>query len=609
MVLSPDPQSGKASLMMIEGGLTLIAAAVAFGWPLLGSVFFSRIERGFGQLARRRGLAVAVVGLTALLLRLAILPVCPVPRPFAPNDFSNLLAADTFASGRLTNPTPAMWAHFESIHITMKPTYMSMYFPGQGLVLAAARVLTGHPWYGLLLMSALMCAAICWMLQAWLPPTWALLGGMLAVLRIGLFSYWINTYTGAGSIAALGGALVLGALPRFLRAARLRYTVLMALGSILLASTRPYEGLLLCLPVAAVLGHWLFFRKKRPAAAVLLRLSAAPLALMVAAGAWMGYYNYRAFGSPLTLPYTVNRATYAMAPYFVWQSPRPEPVYRHEVMRRFYHDDEFADFEKIHTQHGFFHQTLFKAVGGILFFAGVALLPPLLMLRRVLMDRRTRFLVQCMAVMMVGMVIQIFLIPHYLAPFTVAFYALGLQAMRHLRLARMDGRSVGLGLVRLLVTLVIVLAGVRLLVGPLHLSNPEWPASKWTCNWYGPLDFGTERVRIEAGLEQLPGKQLVMVRYSPEHHLLDEWVYNASNIDSSKVIWAREMDAADNLELIRFYKSRHVWLVQPDAQPPEVSPYPMAEQGTMASTGTQLPIASMKKQISQEIQLRRALDK
>jgi hypothetical protein len=101
----------------------------------------------------------------------------------------------------------------------------------------------------------------------------------------------------------------------------------------------------------------------------------------------------------------------------------------------------------------------------------------------------------------------------------------------------------------------------------------------------------------------------VIVRYSPGHNLLDEWVYNAPNIDGSKVIWAREMDAADNLELIRFYQGRHVWLVQPDAQPPEVSAYPMPEQVAAVSTGTELPISSMKKQISQEIQLRRALDK
>ena len=57
----------------------------------------------------------------------------------------------------------------------MKPTYMSMYFPAQGLVLAAGKVLTGHPWFGILVVTALMCLAICWMLQAWLPPTWALL--------------------------------------------------------------------------------------------------------------------------------------------------------------------------------------------------------------------------------------------------------------------------------------------------------------------------------------------------------------------------------------------------------------------------------------------------
>ncbi len=148
MTVSPDPQTGKASLLMIEGGLTLLVTAVAFGWPMIGTRFFSRVENAFARLARKQGLAVFVVGLTALLLRLAILPVCPIPLPFVPDDFSFLLAADTFAHGRLTNPTPAMWTHFESIHINMRPTYMSMYFPTQGLVLAAGKVLTGHAWFG-----------------------------------------------------------------------------------------------------------------------------------------------------------------------------------------------------------------------------------------------------------------------------------------------------------------------------------------------------------------------------------------------------------------------------------------------------------------------------
>ncbi|MGA2652461.1 MAG: hypothetical protein ABSF28_18140, partial [Terracidiphilus sp.] len=226
--------------MLIEGGLTTIAIAMAFAWPRLGAGWFSGIERTLGRLARKQSLAVAAVGLATLLLRLLILPIIPIPLPFVPDDFSFLLAADTFAHGRLANPTPAMWTHFESFHITMQPTYMTMYFPGQGLLLAAGKVLFGNPWFAVLLCSALMCAAICWMLQAWLPPGWALLGGILAMLRLGLFSYWVNSYTGGALITALGGALVLGALPRLMKTARARYGLLLAAGIALLGLTRPY---------------------------------------------------------------------------------------------------------------------------------------------------------------------------------------------------------------------------------------------------------------------------------------------------------------------------------------------------------------------------------
>lgn len=582
LLASPPPGNGPV-LLVVEIGLAAVAVAVALGWPRLGAGLFPRIEHVWGRLARRQTLSVATVGLSTLLLRLALLPLLPIPKPFAPDDFSFLFAADTFEHGRLTNPAPAMWVHFETIHITMMPTNMSMYFPGQGLVMAAGKVLLGHPWYGVLCTSALMCAAICWMLQAWLPPTWALLGGMLAVVRLGLFSYWVNTYTGAGCTSALGGALVLGALPRFMKRARLRDGMLMAVGMAILALTRPYEGLLLCLPVVVVLGRWLVRGKNRPSATVLFRGVAAPLVLVVAAGTWMGYYDYRAFGNPATLPYTVDRAAYAVAPYYIWQTRRPAPAYRHESLRRFYCEFESLKLAKPQTASSLVSDMFLKLELGIMFFAGPALLAPMIMFRRVFLDRRVRFLVLCVLVLMAGLAVEFFTIAHYMAPFTAAFYAIGLQATRHLRVWRPEGRPVGLTLVRLTLAICFLLAGVRVFAEPLGISPPEWPASGWLWEWYGPGHFGEERAQIEDRLNQLQGNQLVIVRYSPQHYGFDEWVYNSADIEHAKVIWAREMDGASNSELIRYYPDRKVWLVEPDTLPAKLSPYLMPARVTAAA--------------------------
>jgi hypothetical protein len=578
-MLLPSANQPNTSLLILECGLTGIAIASAFAWPKLGSGLFARIERAFARLAAKQGWAVAATGLSVIVLRLAILPLYPIPLPFVPDDFSFLLASDTFAHGRLTNPTPAMWTHFESIHITMQPTYQSMYFPGEGLLLAAGKVIFGIPWIGQLLASALMCAALCWMLQAWLPRNWALLGGMIAVMRLGVFSYWTNTYHSAGALGAIGGALILGSLPRLKRTAQLRYGLLMGIGAATLVLTRPYEGILLCLPVSIALIHWMWKGKNRPSALALARLAVAPLAIGVAAVAWMGYYDYRAFGNPLTPPYTVDRNTYAIAPYYVWQQPRPEPAYRHAAIRSFYEKEkgEMGFYTQIHSWKGFVPRTLEKVAFTFLFYAGFTLMIPMIMVRRVFLDRRVRFLIVCVAVLAAGMVIEIFLLAHYVAPFTAAFYAIGLEAMRHLRVWKPEGKPSGLAMVRFAVTVCVLMAGVRLFAQPLHFAPPEWPPSYWNFTWYGPEHFGVEREQIETRLEQLQGPQLVIVRYSPDHNPLDEWVYNRANIDGSKVVWAREMDAQDNLALIRYYGGRKVWLVEPDAMPARIEAYPTPE--------------------------------
>jgi hypothetical protein len=243
-------------------------------------------------------------------------------------------------------------------------------------------------------------------------------------------------------------------------------------------------------------------------------------------------------------------------------------------MRKFYNQNELNDFQKIHSISGFVPQTLLKAVRAILFYAGIVLLIPLIMLRRVFLDRRIRFLVVCVLVLIAGQLIEIYLVPHYIAPFTAAFYAIGLQAMRHLRFCTPGDQPVGMTLVRMTVTLCVVLAGVRLFAEPLRLDLPLGPVG-WTFEWYGHrFQSGAERARIAADLAKESDKALAIVRYSPEHNSLDEWVYNTADIDSSKVVWAREMDRTENLELMHYYKDRTVWLVQPDTKPASVSRYP-----------------------------------
>ncbi len=216
------------------------------------------------RFSRRRVLCWTLLAFAMIVGRVALLPLLPVPEPSIHDEFSNLLAGDTFAHGRLANPVPAHPEFFESPHILMQPSYASIYPPGQGLMLAVGQKLTGNPFWGVVLTGALMVFLFCWMSDAWLPPQWALIAGGLSVILFFVANYWFDGYWG-GSLAACGGALVLGGFGRVLRGRYKEASVTLALGAVVLFCTRPYEGFLLCAGVllALAIRWWGMARQNR----------------------------------------------------------------------------------------------------------------------------------------------------------------------------------------------------------------------------------------------------------------------------------------------------------------------------------------------------------
>jgi len=565
-------------LLLLETALTVAAILVSLRAPRLGSHWLERIEEWFRRIGRKRALSVLIVAAAAMGARAVVLPVFPVPVPQVDDEFSHLLLADTLLHGRLTNPTPSLWKHFETLEVNMLPTYASVYPPVQGIFLAAGRLLAGHPFVGVMLSVAVMCGVICWMLQGWLSAEWAFLGGLLAVMRFAVFSYWADGYMG-GAPSAIGGALALGALPRLKRDLRTRDGVILAIGLSVLANSRPYEGSVLSLLIALSLVYW-FSRRSGAALGAVGRGLVVPLFLVaILTGLAMGYYFWRLTGSPLRTPYQVNWETYGMMPKFVWQPLRVQQAMalRHDALKDFYYVWEYDAYANIHTITGLVGAWVVRAVEDWAFYLGPILTLPLIAVlatapygfRWKQLDPNTRFLILAAVIIGMAIALEVFSYPHYAAPITCVLIALVLLAMRSLRSHVHHNRPFGLALTRAIPVISIFMLALRAVALPLHIPM----RTNILCTVYDAPRENIPSYQAEMGLEGMPGKHLIIVHYPTGSQAWMGWVHNGADIDHSKVVRAWDMGKEKNRELVEYFKSRQVWYVNSGDKVPVLRPY------------------------------------
>lgn len=515
-------------------------------------------------LAGRPGWTCAAVFLLTLGIRAALLPWLHVPKPAIHDEFSYLLAADTYASGRLANPPHPFWEHFETFHVLTQPTYASKYPPLQGLVLAFGQKLFGQPWIGVLLSTALMCAAICWMLQGWITPGAALLGALLVMLRLAILGYWMNSYWG-GAVPAIGGALVFGALARIALGGQVAHGVTLGVGLAVLMTSRPYDGLVLGLISVAVL-VWSLGKKRLSARACFRAALPAVAILAIAAGA-MAYNNYRVTGSAVTLPYQVHERQYSMTSVFAWPEIRPEPVYHHAVMRKYWAEWQVDATKAVKSDLANAFLSRLSVLYDFFFGLWPLLIPPLIW-PYALKTSEERLAALLLAVSLVAVVGPFSgILPHYAASITGLIYLRFLQTLTRLGAWRPSGRPLGFAIATFLVTLLVY----------------QFCADTYKLFRFGEYVAPLARARDEIvhKLERQPGRHLVLVRYSPHHDVHQEWVYNGAAIDAAPIVWAREMGLEQDRPFIEYFQDRQVWLLEPDQAPPRLVPYTSA----IAATG------------------------
>jgi hypothetical protein len=585
-----------------------------------------------GQLRWSRGAAIGFCVVLGTLLPAAFGLLAGIPEPIFHDERSYILGADTFASGRLTNPSPALPEFFEAPHVLVVPTYQSKYPPGQAAALALGTVIFGHPIWGVWIGCGLFAGSLCWMLQAWVPRRWALVITVMSAATLGTTTYWAQSYWG-GMVAAAGAALAFGGIRRTLRSPRMWSSVIASIGVVVLATTRPFEGVLSLIPSGALLVRWLLLNRALTLRQKLTRFILPAGAVLAIGLACLAGYNQVVTGNPWRAPYQAHLDQYFHQGVFIFsplREPERKPVERIAAIYQHYAVPPAHGLELVGKVAAHFVTRLPGSIGsafgsllapsnGRPYYAGVmlwmALLVPILgrspgrtffpilvagivaesiawlylpayplslapfigtaiwvTFERFKSSRWAGFFAATVATVAFGQTLVPWWLPHYVAPVVpIVMAAVAISVHRTAVRSRVPAERLGLALI---VLLVAHLLAASLLHRSVRAEQPESIQN----------GFGA-RTSVLRDLGHKGGTHLVFVRYDSDYPIHREWVYNPADLTAAPVIFAHDLGQDRNPALMALYPARSVWVLCVSLRRTRLDPYPSSLQSEEGNVG------------------------
>jgi hypothetical protein len=525
----------------------------------------------FSRSKKHQRILVLAFGLLGFLAPLMYGYQFGFPVPHVHDELSYVFAADTFAHGRLTNPTPAEWENFEAPHILVRPSYTSKYPPMQGFFLMIGQLLFGRPVFGLWLSCGFFAAALYWMLAAWTRPKWAIIGTLLMISLIGVHHYWAQSFWG-GMVAAGGAALFFGAFRRLFKNLSTGLTVLMTLGGIILINSRPFEGAVTMLPALFVLLVWVLRDKSHP---VMLKFSRIILPGLLLTGltlSWMAYYNYRLTGSPLRFAYTEHQSQYFSTPLFIFQKPTESALQGSPRLQKLYRilnsSSLIKDLDEFKLPRNVYLYPVY-AVVFLLFFLPYSFLgPPLLVFLFVAtpLVARNKWMRLIVATVVFTIVCMSFATywdnAHYAAPLTSCYFLLIAEGMRYFLASRKTRLQR-----KIVIYLLVFLSSFSVMYkwwDEITEKRAPKEIPQVNLNLTEPAEFKIpERMTflkpvLEETALKSPDNYLILMSYDKTYSVHDEVVYNRADLENAKIIWATDLGPEKNQALLEHYRDRKV---------------------------------------------------